>query len=171
VIEATRPDGNILHAVYDQASRLTAQVDALGHLTRFEYSPTGALTRRVNRRDKATSFQRDGADRVTSVTDPLGRISRMEYGLDDEALKLVRPSGAETTFSYNALLQLAGVVVSNDTGPAHMAAGVGARLVSVLGPTDPGRWAPWGSTVTLMRRWPEWVGVDEVTSAVDQALP
>lgn len=73
---------------------------------------------------------------------------------------------------YNALLQLAGVVVSNDTGPAHMAAGVGARLLSVLGPTDPARWAPWGSSVTVMRRGPgEWSSVDEVLSAVDQALP
>jgi heptosyltransferase-2 len=72
---------------------------------------------------------------------------------------------------YNALLQGAGVVVANDTGPAHMAAGVGARLLSVLGPTDPARWAPWGSSVTLMRRWPEWPSVDEVLSAVDQALP
>lgn len=72
---------------------------------------------------------------------------------------------------YNALLQGAGVVVANDTGPAHMAAGVGARLLSVLGPTDPARWAPWGSSVTLMRRWPEWPSVDEVISAVDQALP
>lgn len=72
---------------------------------------------------------------------------------------------------YNALLQAAGMVVSNDTGPAHMAAGVGARLLSVLGPTDPARWAPWGSTVTVMRRWPDWVSVDEVVSAVDQALP
>ena len=72
---------------------------------------------------------------------------------------------------YNALLQAAGVVVANDTGPAHMAAGVGARLLSVLGPTDPARWAPWGSTVTVMRRWPGWSSVDEVLSAVDQALP
>lgn len=72
---------------------------------------------------------------------------------------------------YNALLQLAGVVVANDTGPAHMAAGVGARLVSVLGPTDPGRWAPWGSTVTLMRRGSgAWSSVDEVMSAVQAAL-
>ncbi|KQY86444.1 glycosyltransferase family 9 protein [Pelomonas sp. Root1444] len=72
---------------------------------------------------------------------------------------------------YNALLQGAGVVVANDTGPAHMAAGVGARLLSVLGPTDPARWAPWGTTVTVMRRWPGWPSVDEVRSAVDQALP
>jgi heptosyltransferase-2 len=71
---------------------------------------------------------------------------------------------------YNALLQMAGVVVANDTGPAHMAAGVGARLLSVWGPVDPERWAPWGSTVTLMRRPPRWVGVDEVLSAVDQTL-
>jgi heptosyltransferase II len=74
--------------------------------------------------------------------------------------------------AYNALLQLAGVVVANDTGPAHMAAGVGARLLSIWGPVDAARWAPWGSTVTLMRRGPrEWSSVDEVMSAVDQALP
>jgi heptosyltransferase-2 len=73
---------------------------------------------------------------------------------------------------YNALLQLAGVVVANDTGPAHMAAGVGARLLSVWGRDDAARWAPWGSTVTVLRRGPgEWSGVDEVISAVDQALP
>jgi len=74
--------------------------------------------------------------------------------------------------AYNALLQLAGVVVANDTGPAHMAAGVGARLLSIWGPVDAARWAPWGSTVTLMRRGPaEWSSVDEVISKVDQALP
>lgn len=73
---------------------------------------------------------------------------------------------------YNALLQQAGVVVANDTGPAHMAAGVGARLLSIWGPVDPARWAPWGSTITLMRRGPgQWSSVDEVLSAVDQALP
>lgn len=74
--------------------------------------------------------------------------------------------------SYNALLQLAGVVVANDTGPAHMAAGVGARLLSIWGPVDASRWAPWGSTVTLLQRGPtEWSSVEEVMSAVDQALP
>ncbi|MEO6278729.1 glycosyltransferase family 9 protein [Roseateles sp.] len=73
---------------------------------------------------------------------------------------------------YNALLQAAGVVVANDTGPAHMAAGVGANLVSVLGPTDLARWAPWGSTVTLMRRGPgEWSSVEEVMSAVRACSP
>ncbi|RZL29801.1 MAG: lipopolysaccharide heptosyltransferase family protein, partial [Rubrivivax sp.] len=73
---------------------------------------------------------------------------------------------------YNALLREAAVVVANDTGPAHMAAGVGARLLSIWGPVDAARWAPWGSTVTLMRRGPgEWSSVEEVLAAVNQALP
>ena len=78
---------------------------------------------------------------------------------------------AESLGTYNALLQLAGVVVANDTGPAHLAAGVGAKLISVMGPTDPGVWRPWGSTVNLQRRWPEWSSVEEINALVDQALP
>jgi len=81
---------------------------------------------------------------------------------------------------YAALLQAAGAVVANDTGPAHLAAGVGARLFSLWGPIDASRWAPWGPSVTLLRRgagewggeWGgEWVGVDQALAAVDQALP
>ncbi len=67
---------------------------------------------------------------------------------------------------YNALMQRAARVVANDTGPAHMAAGVGARVLSVLGPTEPALWAPWGAQVQVLRRWPEWVSVDEVLAAV-----
>ena len=61
----------------------------------------------------------------------------------------------------------AAAVVANDTGPGHMAAAVGAPLVSVLGPTDAARWAPWGPTVRVAQRtggaWPD---VDEVLALV-----
>lgn len=65
---------------------------------------------------------------------------------------------------YAALLGLAALVVANDTGPGHMAAGVGAPLISVLGPTDAARWAPWGPTVRVVQRQGRaaWPGVDEV---------
>lgn len=52
---------------------------------------------------------------------------------------------------YAALLQRAALVVANDTGPAHMAAAVGCPLISVLGPTEAARWAPWGSGVTVLQ--------------------
>jgi heptosyltransferase II len=59
---------------------------------------------------------------------------------------------------YAALLQEAGLMVSNDTGPGHMAAAVGAPLVSVMGPSDPGLWRPWGDSATVVGghgAWPE----------------
>ena len=64
--------------------------------------------------------------------------------------------------TYGALLRRAGLMISNDTGPAHLAAAVGAPVLSVLGPTKPEQWAPWGPQVDVVRHWPDWPQVDEV---------
>lgn len=53
---------------------------------------------------------------------------------------------------YAALLQRAALVVANDTGPAHLAAAVGRPLISVLGPTDAPRWAPWGTRTHVLQK-------------------
>ncbi len=50
-----------------------------------------------------------------------------------------------------ALLQRAALLVSNDTGPGHLAAAVEAPLLSVLGPTDPALWRAWGPTVHIVQ--------------------
>jgi heptosyltransferase-2 len=63
---------------------------------------------------------------------------------------------------YAALLQRAALVVSNDTGPAHIAAAVGTPVLSVLGPTKPEQWAPWGPEVHIEQRYPQWPEVDAV---------
>jgi heptosyltransferase-2 len=52
---------------------------------------------------------------------------------------------------------------------------VGAPVLSVLGPTKPEQWAPWGPTVRLVRRHqpPDavvWPSVDEVMGHVNEAL-
>ena len=70
---------------------------------------------------------------------------------------------------YAALLARAAVVIANDTGPAHVAAAVGAPLVSVLGPTDASRYRPLGPDVTLVQASP-WPTLAEVRSAVDRCL-
>lgn len=71
---------------------------------------------------------------------------------------------------YAALLQDAALMVSNDTGPGHLAAAVGAPLLSVLGPTDPAQWGPWGPSATLVQRRPGWPAVREVLEAGKRIL-
>ena len=44
-----------------------------------------------------------------------------------------------------AILKSADIVVTNDTGIMHVAAGVGTPVLSLFGPTDPAQWAPIGS--------------------------
>lgn len=43
-----------------------------------------------------------------------------------------------------ALVRAAALLISVDTGPAHVAAAVGARVLVAFGPTDPARFAPRG---------------------------
>ena len=72
--------------------------------------------------------------------------------------------------AYGGLLRRAALVVSNDTGPAHLAAAVGTPVLSVLGPTKPEQWAPWGLQVRVLRHWPRWPTVDEALAEVHAAL-
>lgn len=60
--------------------------------------------------------------------------------------------------TYAALLADAALMISNDTGPGHMAAAVGTPLLSILGPTEPERWRAWGLDVHLLGgkgAWPD----------------
>lgn len=71
---------------------------------------------------------------------------------------------------YAALQRRATLVVSNDTGPGHLAAAAGARLLSVLGPTEPEHWAPWGSRVDVMRQHPGWWTPEQVLSRAEALM-
>jgi heptosyltransferase-2 len=52
-----------------------------------------------------------------------------------------------------ALLALGRLLVSNDSGPMHLAAAVGTPVVAFFGPTDPGRTAPTGSASRVLDRY------------------
>lgn len=72
--------------------------------------------------------------------------------------------------AYAALLQDAALMISNDTGPGHIAAAVGAPLLSVLGPSDPALWRAWGPNVTLVQGADGWPDAAQVHAAVARAL-
>ncbi|MDD5556509.1 MAG: glycosyltransferase family 9 protein [bacterium] len=50
-----------------------------------------------------------------------------------------------------ALLGRLDLLVTNDTGPMHLAAAAGTRVVALFGPTNPDRTGPWGEGHRVLR--------------------
>jgi heptosyltransferase-2 len=74
-----------------------------------------------------------------------------------------------------ALFRRVRVLVSNDSGPVHLAAAVGTPTVALFGTTDPAtsptRWGPWGQSHTVIwKRTMDEISVEEVALAVQRYL-
>jgi len=72
--------------------------------------------------------------------------------------------------AYGVLMRRAALVVANDTGPGHLAAAAGARVLSVFGPTSITRWRTRGPRAEFLQGWPEWPTSAEVL-ARSRSLP
>ncbi|MGH6609571.1 MAG: glycosyltransferase family 9 protein [Burkholderiaceae bacterium] len=80
----------------------------------------------------------------------------------------VLPESDLATFA--ALLAGAQLVVANDSGPSHLAAAVGARLISIFGVTEPEKTRPWSSHARMIGSADGWPSYAEARSAIDAAL-
>ncbi len=81
---------------------------------------------------------------------------------------IVLPESDVSTFG--AVLAGSSLVVANDSGSGHLAAAVGARLISVFGVTEPEKTRPWSTRATLIGSSHGWPSYADVRSAVDAAL-
>jgi predicted lipopolysaccharide heptosyltransferase III len=52
--------------------------------------------------------------------------------------------GQTTVLEFAALCRRAALLIGNDSGPSHIAAAVGTRVVALFGFSDPAVWRPWG---------------------------
>ncbi|HMS54416.1 MAG TPA: glycosyltransferase family 9 protein [Fimbriimonadaceae bacterium] len=69
----------------------------------------------------------------------------------EPSLTSVESVATESVQSSAFLMASAKAVVANDSAAAHIAAASGAKAVVIYGPTDPVRFAPWGSGHVLLR--------------------
>ena len=79
--------------------------------------------------------------------------------------------GRLTLKQLAALLQHARLLISNDSGPVHLAAAMGTPTVVLFGSSDPStgptRWGPWGQGHTVIcKPCMEQIGVEEVLQAI-----
>lgn len=83
--------------------------------------------------------------------------------------------GRLTLIQLAAVLKEARLLVGNDSGPMHLAAALGTRVVALFGTEDPAagpvRWGPWGAGHQVISKPSmEAISVDEVWTAVGGAL-
>jgi lipopolysaccharide heptosyltransferase I len=71
------------------------------------------------------------------------------------ALDGVRDLRGKTSLpELGGILQRADLVIANDTGPMHLAASLGQRVIALMGPTDPKRTGPYGEGHRVLSTWP-----------------
>jgi heptosyltransferase-2 len=114
--------------------------------------------------DRLTAWLLARGERVVALPGP-GERARFESVLPGAT---ILPEAHVATFA--ALLAASRLVVANDSGPGHLAAAVGARLISLFGVTEVEKTRPWGRRVTVLGGLAGWPSFDEVAAAVGSAL-
>lgn len=70
------------------------------------------------------------------------------------ATKPLNLAGLTTLGGLAAIIARADLLISNDTGPAHLADALNALSVTIFGPADPNRWAALDRSLHYVVRWP-----------------
>jgi ADP-heptose:LPS heptosyltransferase len=78
-------------------------------------------------------------------------------------------AGELDLFQLAALYRQCRVVISNDTGPMHLAAAVGTPVIALFGPTDPALVGPYGSGHIVLKNM-QTVSVEQVLAAAKPFL-
>jgi lipopolysaccharide heptosyltransferase II len=95
-------------------------------------------------------LQHDGAARVVLIG------GRDERHVGKQVLRAMRTApidlmGQTTLKELIAFLRRARLLITNDSGPMHLAAAVGTPVIALFGPTDPARTGPYGAGHTVLR--------------------
>ena len=89
---------------------------------------------------------------ATGTESETSAVERLQAASD---VPIANLTGQTSLAQLIALLSAARLVVSNDTGPGHIAAALGTPLVLIFGPTNPARVAPYGRSHCVAAVEPE----------------
>lgn len=110
--------------------------------------------------------KRWGAEKYAQLADLFGEAANLvlvgapdELEVSAEVVKnakseLILLTGKTTLSELAAVLSLADFLVTNDTGPAHIAPSVGTKTVVIFGPTIPATTRPFSDLAEIVRKPP-----------------
>lgn len=117
-----------------------------------------------------------GAEKELDVSLEVAKKSR---------LKPIVLTGKTTVAEAAAILSVCDLLVSNDTGPAHISAALGTKTLVIFGPTNPLTTRPWSSQIIrndvecspcMLRDCPidhrcmAWISAEQVFAEVEEKL-
>jgi lipopolysaccharide heptosyltransferase II len=107
--------------------------------------PTGRFAQLADR------LIQDHGLRVVLVggADQVDEVNEVRRQMKKEALNL---GGATSLRQLAALLRRTNLLITNDSGPMHLAAALGTPVVAIFGPTDPRRVGPYGHGHVVLRK-------------------
>ena len=98
------------------------------------------------------------AERAGAQVVLVGAAEESDISEDVARLMRARPfvlTGRTDLAQTAAVLRASDLLVTNDTGPAHVAAGVGCPVVVIFGPTNPLTTRPYSETAEVVRHPPD----------------
>lgn len=111
---------------FDDKTRQTAQVDALGNENRAVYDGQNHVVSQWDPRGNLTQHQFDGRQNRTNIIDALGRATTFSYDSQSRLVKVTDPLGHETRTGYDSEHHQTNTVdaASNVTSVAYFANGL-----------------------------------------------
>ncbi|MEV8032784.1 DUF6531 domain-containing protein [Streptomyces sp. NPDC086182] len=102
------PDGGTERRVYDGEGNVLERVDALEHVTRFEYGGFDLPVARIDSDGSRLEFSYDAELRVTSVSNQLGAAWRYFYDASGRLVREQDYAGRSQSYRFDAAGRLAG---------------------------------------------------------------
>ena len=86
---------------------------------------------------------------LVAAREQIAHVDEVARYLRGRAINL---AGASSLLELAALLKKASLMISNDSGPMHLAAALGTPVIGLFGPTDPRRVGPYGVGHVALRK-------------------
>ena len=100
----------------------------------------------------ADRLHQEGAGPVVLIGGPDDRADAQTVKTLVKTFPLIDATGLTPLGLLPALLQSASLLLTNDSGPMHVAAAVGTPVIALFGPTSPTRTGPYGKNHRVLAR-------------------